>query len=198
MRANVDSKFSLIRQTSSEIATATMAWAQERASAQRAGENYTTKAFLYDGIPGDADRPAVEPLVENYTGNDVFDGVESRFSTNRPPSNPFNETNYFAAVNDDSRVPSPKPGLLYLGAQPDPNASEYINFYYVMTATGGEDDGAAWYGGMDPDDPDTVRRGVFVARLYDYEIGEGPGGQPYLMAGPAEEVGAAPESGEQQ
>ena len=184
MRAKVDSNFSLIRQDTSEIATATVAWAQDLASSQRTGDNYTTKAYLFDGIPAMDGQPAVRPLVDHYTGNEVFAGVKARLGQEQPPRNPFNKTDYFAKVNDDTRVPSPKPGLLYLAAQPDPNQDEYLNFYFVMTSTGGKDSAAAWYGGMDPKSQDTIRRGVFVARMFDYELGEGPGGASYLMAGP--------------
>ena len=106
-------------------------------------------------------------LADKYTGNDDFNGVETMVAPERLPKNPFNATSYFNEANDDDKVPSNKAGLLYLAARHDPVDPEYLNFYLLYTSTGSDEEGNRWFGEMDHEDGDKIRRGVFVARLYD-------------------------------
>ena len=199
MRARVDNQFSLIRQYASEIANYTMNWAHDQAQAQRPQSMFTIKDFLYeDVIESDNAGLTSRKLVDKYTGNPDFDGVAALFPSDKMPRNPFNEVDYFAPVNNDTIVPSQKPGLLYLVAQVDPRDDAYLNFYYLFTSTGPNDRGAYWHDGMDDRDPDRIRFGIFVARLYnDQEYGGGerqyPFGRPskesYFMGGQTGESG---------
>lgn len=167
IRANTESKFSLVRQYGSELASSIMTWAETQTSAQRENMNYTLKDFLVDDIAAGDIGFASKKLIDKYTGNDDFNGVEALVTAEKMPRNPFNEASYFNLANDDSDVPSKKPGLLFLTKQPDPRDKEYLNFYLLFTSTGADQTGNRWHGGMNNTDPDKIRRGVFVARLYD-------------------------------
>ncbi len=167
MRAQTDSKFNLVRQYGSEIAGYIITWAENQTRAQRENMNFTLRDFLYDDIMEAEVGFTSKKLVDKYTGNDDYNGVETLVPPERMPRNPFNEASYFNRVNDDIEVPSKKAGLLYLAARHDPQDREYLNFYLLFTSTGPDKEGNRWYGGMSHEDDDKIRRGIFVARLYD-------------------------------
>jgi len=168
MRAQTDSKFSLVRQYGSEMAGYIMTWAETQAHAQRENMNFTLKDFLYEDIAAGEIGFTSKKLVDKYTGNDDYNGVESIVAADKMPRNPFNEASYFNEVNNDNEVPSNKAGLLYLAARPDPLNREYLNFYLLFSATAADEkEGNRWYGDMSHEDDDKIRKGVFVARLYD-------------------------------
>jgi prepilin-type N-terminal cleavage/methylation domain-containing protein len=167
MRAQTDSKFSMVRQYGSEMAGYIMTWAEAQTRAQRERMNFTLKDFLYEDIEEDEVGFTSKKLVEKYTGNDDFNGVESMVAPERLPQNPFNEASYFNKANDDTDVPSNKAGLLYLAVRHDPVDQEYLNFYLLYTSTASDEEGNLWFGEMSHEDDDKIRRGVFVTRLYD-------------------------------
>ena len=167
MRAQTESKFNLVRQYGSEIAGYIVTWAEGQARAQRENTNYTIKDFLVDDINAADAGFSSRRLADHYTGNEAYNGVESLVAPDKLPRNPFNQASYFNSVNDDEDVPSRKAGLLYLAVQQDPLDREYLNFYLLFTSTGEDSEGSRWYGGMDHEDEEGIRRGVFVARLYD-------------------------------
>jgi prepilin-type N-terminal cleavage/methylation domain-containing protein len=167
IRANTESKFSLVRQYGSEMASYIMSWAEGQASAQRENVNYTLKDFLVDDISEVDLGFTSRKLIDKYTGNTDFNGVEALVAYEQMPRNPFNGTSYFNQANDDTEVPSKKPGLLYLASLPDPQDEQYLNFYLLFTSTGPNPMGTRWHGMMDNTDPNKIKSGVFVARLYD-------------------------------
>ena len=167
MRAQTDTKFNLVRQYGSEMAGYIMTWAETQSRAQREKMNFTLKDFLYDDISEAEAGFTSKKLVDKYTGNDDYNGVETLVPPERMPRNPFNQASYFNRANDDTEVPSKKAGLLYLAARHDPQDRDYLNFYLLFTSTGSDQEGNRWYGGMSNEDDDKIRRGVFVARLYD-------------------------------
>lgn len=186
MRAQTDNKFNLVRQDASEIAGFIITWAENQAEAQRPGSSFTTKDFLYEDIlKSDEAGLTSQRLADNYTGSDNFDGVEKLIAGEKMPQNPFNKVNYFNRVNDDTEVPSAKPGLIYLAARADPSQEDYINFYLIFTgeASGGK---ASWYSDMTHEDDDGIRRGVFVSRLHG-ELTPGAAKGDYLLGSPPEE-----------
>lgn len=187
MRAQTDSNYNLIRQYGSEIAGYITSWSQTQARSQRPGTSFTLKDFLYDDIIESDNAGLVSnKLVNKYTGNKDFDGVENLIAADKMPRNPFNQAGYFSPPNDDSVIPSQKAGLMYLAVQPDPGQVEYLNFYLLFTSQVPNDQGSFWYGDMDHNDGDKIRRGVFVARLYnDQEYGGGE--EEYLMSPPSEQ-----------
>lgn len=167
IRANTESKFSLVRQYGSEIASYIMTWAEGQASSQRENAHYTLKDFLVDDIDQVDLGFANHRLIDKYTGNNDFNGVEGLIAFEQVPRNPFNEVSYFNQANDDTDVPSTKPGLLFLACQPDPLDNQYLNFYLLYTSTGPNPMGTRWHGNMNHTDPNKIRSGVFVARLFD-------------------------------
>ncbi|MBN2809676.1 MAG: prepilin-type N-terminal cleavage/methylation domain-containing protein [Deltaproteobacteria bacterium] len=181
-RAQLDAKFAEVRQCGSEIAAAIMTWAEDKARNQVGRTNYTTRDFLYTDIESTDPGFTSYKLSGKYTGNEAFAGVKSLLPVEQRPKNPFNFVDYFASVNDDQVVrdeavvyekyevpiPSKKPGLLFLTAQPDPLLKEYLNFYLLYTATVAVDaERGSWYGAMDHETYEGLRHGIFVARLYD-------------------------------
>lgn len=172
MRAQTASKFNLVRQYGSEMASYIMTWAEAQARAQRENMNFTLKDFLYDDITKEEVGYTSKKLIDKYSGNDDYNSVEALAPPDKLPRNPFNEANYFNEANNDTEVPSKKSGLLYLAVREDPQDRDYLNFYLLFTSTGPDDQGNRWYGGMSNQDDDLIRRGVFVARLYnDKEYG---------------------------
>jgi hypothetical protein len=143
-------------------------WAQNMATAQDRDSNFT----VYDYLMGNATDPDATTantkfpgLTGHYTGNDAFDCIEKMVTKTQSISNPFNAVSIFDRLNDDKYVPGHQPGLLYLAAAPDPPSPKkagggLYNFYFVFTNT---DNG--WYGLSDANDPNDIRRGIFVARL---------------------------------
>lgn len=170
-RANREAKFSQVRQYASEIGSYTTQWAQNQATAQRQNSPYSVKDFLMETINQNIAGFQSKPLVNKYTGNDCFNGVERLITPEDLPNNPFNGASYFSPVNDDpvkddpetEIVPSKKPGLLYLASAVDPVGNRnYRNFYLLFTGMNG-----TWYGEMDHEDADALRHGIFVARFSD-------------------------------
>ena len=168
VRANNEAKFSQVRQYATEIASYTMQWAQSKTSSQPEDGPYTAKHFLMNHPDPELAGFATQPLVYQYTGSDNFNGVEKIIPSETMPKNPFNEVSYFSKVNDDTKAPSPKPGLLYLvtGLDSVGQGKDYRYFYFLFTF--GESKGQPqWYGGIDHKNSDDIRNGVFVTRLPD-------------------------------
>ena len=180
MRAQTDAKFNMVRQYGQEIAGYIMQWAGDQARSQRADTSYTLKDYIaQDVVEGQMETRA---LVNKYTGNPDFLAVTAVIPPGQEPRNPFNEASYFSAANTDREVPSQKAGLLYLAMQKDPDQPDYLNFYFLPTGNGPNPAGLNWAGDMDHENPYKIRRGVFVARLYNDQEG-GRGSQRYLMGG---------------
>ena len=193
MRAQTDSKYSQVRQYGSEIASNIIVWAQSQAKAQRPETSFTLKDFLMEDITAaDGAGLTSAKLVGKYTGNPDYLAVASLSPQEAPPQNPFNATSYYSKANDDTVVPSHKAGLLYLASRPDPVQSEYLNCYMLFTASAPGPDGNYWYGNMDDQDDDKIRRGIFVARLYDDR--EYGGAQDIFLGQPRNENIPGPEA----
>ena len=172
LRATHEAKFSQVRQHGSEIASYMTQWAQNQVEAQREDSPHTVQDFFRETI--DAGRAGFRsfPLINKYTGDDDFNGVEMLVAPEKIQKNPFNGVSYFNEVNDDrADVPSRKPGLLYFVSSIDPALGNrnYRNFYLLFTNVAGKwfSREANWYGQMDDEDEDAIRRGIFVARLPD-------------------------------
>ena len=166
-RAKLDSQFSLIRHNCNEISLKIVTYAEELAGIQRPNTSFTIKDILYSDITGDdATVFTSKKLVDKYTGNPDFDVVENQFSSENGLKNPFNGTSHFSYINNDISIPSRKTGLVYFIAGKSPGASDYLEFYLLITDLVGDGKAGEWYGNMDMT-PESMRRGVFVAKLYD-------------------------------
>ena len=174
MRAQHEAKFSHVRQYASEVASYITMWAENQVMAQRENSRYTLKDFFMEDVNQQEVGFQSEPLIDHYTGNENFNGVEILIPPEKVPRNPFNKASYFNELNDDPKfVPSSKPGLLYFVSEIDPALGKrhYRNFYLIFTGVRGKmfNREAAWYGQMKDEDEDAIRHGIFVARTADTE-----------------------------
>jgi len=175
LRATQEAKFGQVRQYGSEIASYISQWVEIQVSAQNENSSYTLRDFLIEDITEANAGINSRALVNKYTGDDDFNGVEMLVAPFKVQKNPFNGVSYFNEVNDDrAYVPSRKPGLLYLVSDIDPSqgANYYRYFYFIYTGLTGKQYGknANWYGQMDDRGPDAMRRGIFVARYAENEV----------------------------
>ena len=199
MRASTEAKFNQVRQYSSEISSYTIQWAQNKAASTGADDSYSIRDILTQNISRDNSGFENTAILDHYTGDEAFDGVEAMFPHTSLPKNPFNEVNYFSPVNNDvaatvqgngnsargvAIVPSRKPGLIYLVSGDDPLVPGATYFYFIYTGVAGSSDGGqtgSWYGGIDHHNPDAIRRGTFVAHLPSSPMSSaGRGNQPRM------------------
>lgn len=197
LRASHEAKFSNVRQAASEIASYMTQWAEDQIMAKREDSSVTLKDFFMENVSREEAGFRSNNLINKYTGNPDFNGVEMLITPERMQRNPFNGVSYFSAPNDDpGAVPSRKPGLLYFVSAVDPayGKRNFRNFYLIITGVSGgffsspprrqpigqqletrpTDRSLAapqgkWYGQMDDKDEDGIRRGIFVARVADTE-----------------------------
>ena len=166
-RAKIDSQFSLIRQNCNEISMKIVNYAEELAGIQRSNTSFSIKDILYSDIAGDDETSFTSrKLVDKYTGDPDFNVVAKHFPPENGLKNPFNGTSHFSYINNDISVPSRKTGLVYFIAGKSPGARDYLEFYLLITDVVGDGRAGQWYGNMDMT-PETMRHGVFVAKLYD-------------------------------
>ncbi|SDU49788.1 type II secretion system protein [Desulfobacula phenolica] len=187
-------KISLVRQAATEIGSYTIEYAQNMSSGKADASSYTPASYLLYPTLYDQTGPASASLVNHYTGNPVFQGVKQNISLSSTLSNPFNKTSYFDEENDDSKIPSEKPGLLYLVSSADlfrqnlnrQNISQQQNKTVQDPSSDQNSSPAAakaplsafiefyfiytgtenaWHGQMGTDSLNGIRNGMFVARL---------------------------------
>jgi len=168
-RAKIESQFSMVRQNCNEISIKIVTYAEELAAIQRPRTSFTIKDILYGDIAeNDETSFKSKKLVDKYTGNPDFHVISKLFSEENALKNPFNGANHFSHVNDDISIPSRKTGLIYFISGKSPGSSDYLDFYLLITDVVGQGKAGKWYGNMDMT-PETMRHGVFVAKLYNDE-----------------------------
>ena len=163
-RAQYEAKVSIVRQNASEAGNYVVAWAQRQAKAMPGEYSRPIEYFIMgntNNINGDTSNNG---LINHYTGNNTFDGVETLIHPDAPIRNPFNQGSIFDRLNDDTEIPGKQAGLLFLiaaplGGNPVENKS-YKNLYFIYTGTNSE-----WHGSIDPSTEQGIRRGIFVARF---------------------------------
>jgi len=197
LRATHEAKFGMVRQYGSEIASYMTQWAENQVMAQRELSPYTIKDYFMENIDRGTAGFRSPALIDKYTGDEAFNGVQMLVPPEKIQKNPFNGVSYFSGANDDPEyVPSSKTGLLYFVSGVDPTVrNQYFrNFYFIFTGTGGsgrwlpsfterDEEGdrvvrkerkvnkrANWHGQMNHQDPDAIRHGIFVARLPDSDV----------------------------
>jgi prepilin-type N-terminal cleavage/methylation domain-containing protein len=199
-RANQEAKFGQVRQSASEIASYMTQWVQIQAAAQTEGSPYTLKDVFSEYLDPAISGITNVPLLNRYTGSEAFDGVEKLVPPETRPKNPFNETSYFEPINNDAVVlldknkmpvgatrfneavyketpvaPSRKPGMLYFVSAKDLSGKENYRYFFLIytdVPRGGRQDVGTWYGQMNDQDPDAIKRGIFVARYPDTKMVE--------------------------
>jgi type II secretory pathway pseudopilin PulG len=187
-RANVDAKYSLVRQNGSELAAYAQQWAEQmiQASASNSGASMTDY-FNSLSTPGSGSA-ASAAWVAHQTGNnidnwsatnDVTDrlpdaeveaSVEDIIPPERLPRNPFNGAHVFAPTNNPWIQQTVIPGTLACGAAPDSGFRYYAMLYQGTGSTEfwvgsfGTNPGIVFHAGQSTT-ISGLRNGVFVARL---------------------------------
>ena len=178
-RATNAARFAEVRHKATEIASFINQWTEVQIQAQLSDTSLTAKDFLSEQIYLSNNNFRSRPLLNHYTGNDNFNGVEGLISPDDLPRNPFNQASYFNRVNDFVKddpepKPSPNPGLIYLTSfrenQPRRSCRKFRFFYLIFTgiSVGYEHrDSGIWYAGMDDKFVTGIRHGILVNRYPD-------------------------------
>ncbi len=183
-RATDGARFAEVRQKATEIASFINEWTSLQVQAQLSDTSLTAKDFLSEEIYLTNNNFRSRPLLNHYTGNDNFNGVEGLISPDDLPRNPFNQASYFNRVNDFVRDspepgrrlnpgPSPNPGLIYLTSfreiQSRSSRRKFRFFYLIFTgiSAGSKKRSGIWYGAMDDKIVAGIRKGVLVNRYPD-------------------------------
>lgn len=197
LRATHEAKFGMVRQYGSEIASYMSQWGENQVHAQMELSSATIKDYFMENITRGTAGFRSPALIDKYTGDEAFNGVQMLVPPEKMQKNPFNGASYFSEVNDDQEnVPSLNAGLLYFVSGVDHSVKNryFRNFYLIFTGTSRsgkwfpgftekDDQGkpvmhkkrkvnkrANWYGQMNHKDPDAIRHGIFVARVPDSDF----------------------------
>ena len=168
-RANVDTKYSLVRQSATELGKWGIVWAERNLKNQDSTASCNLNAYvakLVGYIGDDATywpENSVQPAMTCRTQL-VSTTVEGIMPKDQVLTNPFTGLSYFNSDNDGT---SPRTGLLYLAEGNETVGSEtYHNYYFVYTGTDATNS-ADWYAGMGSGAPSLqeMKNGIFMARL---------------------------------
>ena len=167
--ASDEARFSQIFQHGSEIAGHIVTWSLSQVGGLPENAPYSMKDILLSELDPEIAGFESYPLVNRYTGDEHFNGIEELYPFEHLPKNPFNNTSYFDPINNDSEeIPSSNPGLLYLTSMVAERLNQpYRYFYLLITGTDGE-----WYGDMSLEGPEGVRQGIFVTQMPASDEGE--------------------------
>ena len=136
-RANIDSKYGLVRQSCSELASFGMEWAEEQSQAQADSDSATIKAYL-DTLAGDW----VASTATNWMGATI--GVSGRSNIpqatvndivppEKHPRNPFSGPSVFSTANNPGIQGNPVPGAIYCGSINETTGYQYYAFLFQGT-----------------------------------------------------------------
>ena len=165
-RANIDSKYGLVRQAGSELASYASEWTEGQIIAQVETDSSTAKSYLDSLTAGGVwignqttnwsgtGAAAVTPVGRSSTPNVRVYGVVPPEKT---PRNPFNGASYFTGANDASAA-------VIVGALSANNATDAPYTYYALIFLG-TDSGAntEFHAGMSTG-LEGLRNGVFMYR----------------------------------
>lgn len=172
LRANVDTKYNMVRQTAAEIGKWGLTWAERNLKIQDEADtsdlnDYVGTLVGYTGDSAGTNWVSAAVAVPNRTGlppNGVFEIMPQE----KQPKNAFNGVSYFEATHDGNTV---TPGLLYLATLSETvGGTTYDHYYFLYMGT--ESTAAAeWHAGMGSGTTspgltmNNLRNGVFMARL---------------------------------
>jgi prepilin-type N-terminal cleavage/methylation domain-containing protein len=173
-RANVDAKYTGVRQAAAEIGRWGMEWGTRNLEAQSPDATCNLNDYIGTllGYVGDVNGPnwvQVNQALDTGCRGDTGTGgityaVGDLIPRESQPRNPFNGLSYFNVQggNDGNRRQA---GLLYLSFYDEP-AGGVRNYYFVYTGTD-SDTADQWHAGMgsgsNPGEAQ-LRNGVFMAR----------------------------------
>ena len=167
-RANIDSKYGLVRQAGSEMAAFGMTWAEEQIIAQQEMD----EATMYDYLTtlGATPDGTWTPLGNWTTPEAVLGRTEAVPATSvngivppeKHPRNPFNGASYFAAANNGTG--GVIPGALLTAQAGDTGDFEYFALIFLGTDS---IDNTDFHAGMDTSLAG-LRNGVFFGRTTNF------------------------------
>jgi len=171
-RANIDSKYGLVRQAGSEMASFGTTWAEEQIIAQQEMDDAT----MYDYLTtlGEDPNGTWTPLgnwtaapADSVVGRavDPATNVQGIVPPEKHPRNPFNGASYFASANNATAVVIP--GALLAAQAADTGDFVYFALIFLGTDSTGVTD---FHAGMDTSLAG-LRNGVFFARTTNFNAG---------------------------
>ncbi len=191
-RAQVDAKYSLVRQSGSEAVSYALAWAEHQISSQTdnsvsvlddyyqslapADETcwvgkfaYTTSTNWNTNNPLLAGRPITGRNSSNRSsGAPPETVVEGLVPPERHPKNPFAGTSIFSRANDPTATTqnAPVPGALACKSVMEGNLRLYaLLFQGTDSVSMDHTQAEAFHGGQAPDSVEGLRNGLFLARV---------------------------------
>jgi len=182
-RANIDSKYTLLRQTCSELASNANKWAEQQVDLQPAaiGSNNVTAEIrdYLDSLSGvtsqnpvwvstagnwvgQATSPAVATInIANRQGTPPTQSVYAMFPPGNQPRNPFNGASVFVVTNNPDSMGGAVPGAVACGW--DDEAVTGLR-YYALIFQGTDNENSSGFHAGQGSDIDGLRNGVFITR----------------------------------
>lgn len=193
-RANIDTKYGLVRQNCAELASFGQEWSETQINAQPDTLNCPMIAYLMTLAGSAAGASVAQTWIANtawnWTGTawpgkglaPVSPGGWGGYAT-RPtapecvvantippekmPRNPFNGANYFVSANNPAAAGVPIPGAIACAVHNEATGGwHYYSFLYQGTdsTTVATNVTTSYYAGQDPTSVAGLRNGVFFAR----------------------------------
>ena len=173
LRANVDTKYNLVRQAAAELGKWGVTWAERQVEIQTEADtcglnDYVGTLVGFTGnsntnwpVPTGGGSP-VDPAGScRGAANTIPNAVEEITPQDVVLRNPFNGVAYFSPVHDGSTA---TPGMLYLASV---SSGSFSHYYFVFTGTD-SNTATTWHSGMGSGTTlaiENARNGVFMARL---------------------------------
>jgi len=188
-RANIDTKYGLVRQNANELASFGMEWIDHQIMAQDTdalavrgfyAESLCKGALASGGQAWLPDPQANWAGTRTITFRKIDSGslfgssspetnVQGIIAPEKIPRNPFNGASVFASMNDPTQIGSVVPGALALAAKNETAGGQYVYYAFVFQGTDSTSttltDANAFYAGQDAVTIPGLRNGVFFARL---------------------------------
>ena len=182
-RASVESKYQLLRQTSTELASWANEWAEKELEIQSTDATSTLNDYMETlGNDGSVDWVGNSGTVSNWQGNLINVSLRDGTTTGVTPNtgvkeimpqakiltNPFNGLSVFSSENNPADVAI---GHAVTGAIGCAYVVDGAYNYYALLFQGTESIGTAtaganiFYAGQDADTLAELRNGIFIARL---------------------------------
>lgn len=175
-RAQVDTKYSIVRQTAAELGKWGLTWAERNLEAQTDTDTCRLNDYVAELVGYVGDQDATDNYWTIKAGADQGPALACRVSTPRAamsveaimpedkkPKNPFNGVSYFMAPNDGAPA-NINAGVLYLVSIEDPGGSGMMNYHFIYLGTDSTSV-TDWTAGMGTANINQARNGVFMARL---------------------------------
>jgi len=179
-RANIDTKYGLVRQNCSELASFGMEWAEKMVLAQDDNLDLGIKNYL-DTLSTPPNGQWVANSAGNWVGTNTVPGrqvdgqpanpetsVQGIIAPEKIPRNPFNGASVFVTTNDPATMGVPVPGAAACGSV-DENAGNFTYYAFVFQGTDSTSttltDTATFYAGQSLGNIPGLRNGIFFARI---------------------------------